>query len=222
MTTDLPIQWWPLSGLRLTTPRVELRWPSHDDLVALAELARDGIHDPSVMPFSVAWTDAPPAERARSTMQWHWRAWAELTAGSWRLPFVVSEGGRVVGMQELDADKFAVRREVLTGSWLGRAHQGRGIGTHMRAAVLHLAFAELGAEWATTAAFDDNPASNGVTRRLGYQPDGIEIAERRGKPARLLRYRLSREQWQRQDRISVRVTGIDGCRALLGADWSDD
>ena len=65
----------------------------------------------------------------------------------------------MIGQQDIDADGFAVRRVVSTGSWLGRDHQGRGAGKEMRAAVLHLAFAELGAERAETAAFADNPAS---------------------------------------------------------------
>lgn len=150
-------------------------------------------------------------------MQWQFGRWASLTADEWHLPFVVLEAGVVVGTQELHGAKFGVRREVGTGSWLGRAHQQRGIGTQMRAAALHLAFAELGAQWATTTAYEDNAASNGVTRRLGYEPDGVEIDERRGQPARLLRYRLSREKWQAQDREPVEVEGIASCLPLLGA-----
>jgi RimJ/RimL family protein N-acetyltransferase len=214
--------WWPFPALRLTTPRVELRIPSYDDLAALSALAYDGIHDEQAMPFGVPWTDAPPAERARSTMQWHWKALSELSADAWSLPLAVVEDGVVVGTQEIRATKFAVCREVHTGSWLGRAHQGRGIGTQMRAAVLHLAFAELGALWAVTTAFDDNVASTGVTRRLGYEPDGWDVAERRGMPARQLRYRLSRDRWAAQERIPVEVSGLDACRPLLGADWTDD
>ena len=63
----------------------------------------------------------------------------------------------------------------------------------------------------------DNAASNGVTRRLGYEPDGVEIDERRGKSARLLRYRLSRERWEQQERQAVEVEGVEPCLPLLGA-----
>ena len=42
----------------------------------------------------------------------------------------------------------------------------------MRGAVLALAFDGLGAESATTEAFVDNPASAGVSRALGYRPNG--------------------------------------------------
>jgi RimJ/RimL family protein N-acetyltransferase len=209
---------WPLHDLVLRTGDLELRLGTYDDLNALAQLAHDGIHDPAEMPFGVPWTDEPPADRARATMQWHWRAFALLTPEDWHLPFVVHENGAVVGMQELAAEKFAVRREVHTGSWLGKQHQGRGIGKRMRAAVLHLAFAELGARWATTSAYDDNPASLGVTRALGYQPDGVDVHERRGQPATLQRFRLSCEQWQQSERVPVASSGVDACRPLLGAD----
>ncbi|MFJ5842244.1 hypothetical protein ACIQGO_36810 [Streptomyces shenzhenensis] len=68
---------WPLAGLRLTTPRLELRLPNPDELAALASLAAEGVHDPAVQPFTVAWTDVAPEQRARSVLQYHWRCWGE-------------------------------------------------------------------------------------------------------------------------------------------------
>lgn len=44
--------------------------------------------------------------------------------------------GVVVGTQGIGARDFAIRREVSTGSWLGRAYHRQGLGTEMRAAVL--------------------------------------------------------------------------------------
>src|SRR5215475_7203079 len=131
---------WPLANLRLQTPGLELRWPSPEDLGALAELAALGVHDPEVQPFLVAWTDASPDERARSTMQYHWSRWGSWQPSDWTLELVVIRDGVVVGSQGVSGRDFAVLREVSTGSWLGRHYQGRGIGTQMRAAVLHLAF----------------------------------------------------------------------------------
>jgi hypothetical protein len=56
---------WPLSSLRIRTPRLELRLPTPDELAALAALSAGPIHDPAVQPFANGWTDAPPAERVR-------------------------------------------------------------------------------------------------------------------------------------------------------------
>ena len=55
----MPHPYWPLFDLRVRTPRLELRYPSDDDLVALVDLARMGIHPPETMPFSTPWTDVP-------------------------------------------------------------------------------------------------------------------------------------------------------------------
>jgi RimJ/RimL family protein N-acetyltransferase len=63
----------------------------------------------------------------------------------------------------------------------------------MRAAVLSFALGTLGAEHATTEAFEDNAASIAVTRRLGYRPDGEDRLVRQGRPVRSLRFRLRAE-----------------------------
>lgn len=199
---------WPLFGLRLHTPRLELRIPGLDDLDALADLAAEGVHAPSEMPFAVPWTDAPPEERARSTLQWQWRAWAEWTPENWRCDFVVLMNDQVVATQGLTAHDFAIVREVGTGSWVGRRHQGQGIGTEMRAAVLHLAFEGLGATHAVSSAFTDNPASLAVSRKLGYEPDGIAQRPRRGKPAQELRLRLPRTHWRTTPHPKAEITGL--------------
>ena len=175
--------WWPLADLRLQTPVLELRWPSPNDLEALADLAAAGVHDPEVQPFRGAWTDASPEERARGTLQYHWWRWGSWKPSDWTLEFAVVRDGVVVGAQGIGGRDFAVLREVHTDSWLGRRYHRQGIGTHMRAAVLHLAFEGLGAEHALSAAYEeDNPASLGVSRKLGYRDDGIERDAVRGRP----------------------------------------
>src|SRR4051812_11182861 len=47
---------WPLFGLRVCTPRLELRYVDDELARALAELAIDGIHPPDTMPFNVPWS----------------------------------------------------------------------------------------------------------------------------------------------------------------------
>jgi RimJ/RimL family protein N-acetyltransferase len=207
----------PIVGLRLSTPRLQLRLPDNDELAALADLAAAGIHDPAVMPFMSAWTDLPPAQRARSVIQQHWAALGALTAQRWALGFAVFADHTIVGVQELRARDFAVRREVSTGSWLARTHHGRGIGTEMRAAVLHLAFAGLGAQEAVSGAFADNVTSLAVSTKLGYQPDGIDRDMTRGAMAITCRLRLTRADWETHARVPVTIDGLAPCHAYLGA-----
>lgn len=210
---------WPLFDLVLTTARLELRLPTLRQLDSLGQLAAAGVHDPAIMPFSTPWTDAPPQQRAVSTMQWHWSQWASWQPTAWRLDCVVLLNGRVVGTQGVGATDFAVRREVATGSWLGKDFQGQGIGTEMRAAVLHLAFAGLGADWATSGAFETNPASLAVSRKLGYREDGIEQHAVRGQAAVLRRLRLSQADWHvAAIHPPPAIAGLEGCRHMFGVE----
>ena len=86
----------------------------------------------------------------------------------------------------------------------------------MRAAVLALAFDGLGARWAVSAAFEDNPASLGVSRKLGYRDDGIELHLVRGRPALTRRLRLDRASWQATRTIPVQIHGLPPCLPLFG------
>lgn len=95
-------------------------------------------------------------------------------------------------MQDLIGIEFAELGTVSTFSWLGPEYRGRGIGTEMRTAVLHLAFDGFGAQEAASEAFTDNEASNRVSEMLGYQPNGTGWATRRGDPARVRRWKLTR------------------------------
>jgi RimJ/RimL family protein N-acetyltransferase len=207
---------WPLLGLRLRTPRLELRLPSLADLDELASLATAGVHDPAVQPFGVPWTDVPPDQRARGVLQYHWREWGAWSPGDWSLNLVVDLGGAIAGTQGMSAHDFAVLREVHTGSWLGQRYQGQGIGTEMRAAVLHLAFAGLHAEYACSGAFSDNAASLAVSRKLGYAFDGIERQVIRGQPVTQQRLRLDRASWQVNRRVEVEITGLADCLPDFG------
>ena len=103
-----------------------------------------------------------------------------------------------------------------TGSWLTRSAQGRGLGKEMRAAVLHLAFAGLGAERAVSAAFEDNAASLAVSRSLGYVENGDGIHSRRGRPARRINLLLLRSEWERRRRDDIQIEGLEACLPLFG------
>lgn len=205
---------WPLFELEVRTPRVTLRYPDDELVDALASLVAQGIHDPAVMPFSVPWTDAEPPYRERGAMQFHWRTRADWRPEHWQCPFAVLVDGEPVGVQDVMATDFAALREVETGSWLVRGRQGEGIGTEMRAAVLHFAFEGLGAHYALSGAWHDNGASLAITRRLGYVEAGRRRALRRGDPDWMVGYRLARDGWERRD--DIEIVGLDGCRPMFG------
>lgn len=200
---------WPLFGLRVRTPRVELRPVDPELAYDLGRLATRGIHDPGTMPFFVPWTRAEPRDLERSSFQFYLRVWADFAPDRWSLPLATFADGELVGMQDLLGDQFPIRRTVTTGSWVGQAHQVRGIGTEMRSAALHLAFAGLGAERAETEAFEENIASIRVSQRNGYEPNGDRIAVRDDEPARLVRFVLHREAWSARRRTDVQITGLD-------------
>ena len=208
---------YPAYGLRLRTPRLELRLPDLDDLATLADVALGGVHDPATMPFVEAWTDQPREVLGRAVINYNLGVLGRSTPKAWILPFAVVFDGAPVGVQVIKADNFSVLREVHTGSWIGLRFQRKGIGTEMRAAVLHFAFEGLGAEHAVSAAHVDNAASKGVSRRLGYEFDGIERFTVRGEVAVDQRLRLTRQRWQEHQTIPVTIEGLEACLADLDA-----
>lgn len=211
--------YWPFFDLRVRTPRLELRPAcTVEDMTELARVAAAGIHPPDFMPFVRPWSDAPSPELERSAMQHFWGVWSRFSTDRWAVLFAVVDAasGDVAGVQAVHADDFPVLRTVSTGSWLGQAHQGKGIGKEMRSAVLHFAFAGLGAVRAETGAFDDNAQSIGVTRSLGYAENGDRVALRRGEAGRQVHFVMSREQWEARRRDDVEIVGLEACLPLFG------
>ena len=207
---------WPLFGLRVETPRLTLVYPADSDLDVLNALASRGIHDPGTMPFAIPWTDDLPDVRPRNSLQFWWGLRATWKTAKWTLNMMVKQGDQVVGIQAINATDFAVTRVVESGSWLGRAHQGHGIGKEMRAAILHLAFVGLGAERAASGAFENNAASLAVSKALGYVENGDDILLRRGEPARLIRLVLHRRDWEKNRRDDIQIHGLEPCLPMFG------
>lgn len=207
---------WPLFGLVVRTPRLELRHPTDEDLLALARAASDIVGAGEVQPFAIPWHEGRPEEVRRRLLQYQWARRGELAPERWDLSLVAVVDGDVVGSQTVHAEGFVERRVVRTGSWLTRAHHGRGLGTEMRAAVLHLAFAGLGAARAETAAYDDNPASLAVTRKLGYRPNGEGLHHDGRSLRRELRFVLERADWDARRRDDIELVGLEPCLPLLG------
>ncbi len=208
---------WPPYAIRLRTDRLELRLPDEDEIGELCRLAQAGIHPPGEMPFGVAWSIKPSPRFEREFIQWHWLQRASWSVEAWSLELAVFLDGRPIGSQALMARQFSTFKTVRSGSWLGRAFQGRGLGKEMRAAVLALAFDGLGAEVAETEAFLDNPASAGVSRSLGYQPNGFGSIAPEGVARPTERFRLTREGWLAPSRPAVAIEGLESCRDMFEA-----
>ena len=207
----------PLYGLRLRTDRLELRWPDEDELVALAQLARAGVHAPEEMPFVVPWTDRsqqPPF--VEEFVGFHFGLRRDWREDSWDLELGVWAADELIGVQAVEAQDFRDTLVVKTGSWLGKGFHSRGFGTEMRAAVLELAFHGLGAQTAFSSSLDGAEASLRVSRKLGYVEDADSWVEVRGERRRDRRMRLTRDRWIDQERISVRISGLEKSIPLFG------
>ncbi|MDC5697015.1 GNAT family N-acetyltransferase [Intrasporangium calvum] len=169
----------PMLGLRISAGPIQLSGITDDDLTQLAAIAKGGIHDPAVMPFAVPWTDVADDDFNQRFAQYHWQTRASFSTEAWELNLAVRFEGALVGVQGFSTKDFLVTQSGETGSWLGRPHQGKGIGTLMRQTMCAFLFDHLGAVEITSGAFTDNPASMAVSRKVGYQPSGIRRLQRR-------------------------------------------
>ena len=208
---------WPLFGLTISSPRLELRLVRDDDLPGIIETAISGIHDPCVMPFSTPWTDAPREDLIRNTAKHQWLVRSGITPDNWTLNLVVSHEGTLIGMQDIGARDFSIRKTVTTGSWLSSRHQGLGFGKEMRAAVLLFAFDHLGSEVAESSAAVWNHSSLGVSRSLGYALGSVKrVVTRPGELAEQQEVSVTPADFKRPD-WTVTVTGLEAARKdLLG------
>jgi RimJ/RimL family protein N-acetyltransferase len=207
---------WPLYDLRVRTGDLELRYPTEAELPALADIIEGGLHPVGEMPFALAFTEVPTAERNVESYQWWMGSRGRWSADSWTLTLAVYERGVPVGFQDLRADRFPTMRTVHTGSWLGMPFQGRGIGKQMRQAALALSFDHLGARIAETEAFLDNVASNKVSLAVGYEPNGFGELAPHGIPRPTQNFRMTIDQWRSRPRPDTAVEGLDACLYLFG------
>lgn len=64
--------------------------------------------------------------------------------------------------------------------------------------------------------FQDNAASQGVSRRLGYVTDGVQRDVLDGRAVTSDRLRLTRGAWQQRPWPPVEITGLEACRPFFG------
>ena len=204
-------------NVTVTTPRIELRGATDDLLEELARLVRAGQTEATPPPYDdpISLYESDPDRRVDRWLQAVWRHRSRVEPGFWRLDLVVVVDGRPVGMQDVIGVDFNTFRAVTTFSWLAADARGRGIGREMREAALHLSFDGLGAAEATSEAFVDNAGSNRVSESLGYRSNGTTWATRRGEPALLRGWRITRDEWSGRRRTDITLTGVEACRATF-------
>jgi RimJ/RimL family protein N-acetyltransferase len=198
-----------------------LQPPTDEHLIQLAHRAAEpGAVLPVAEAHFVTWiADRTPQEIAQQRIA-RVQANRDLTRRpGWTLDLAVMIEGQPVGVQSLSGfDQWPHHRVVGTTSWLLAAFQGRGIGTRSRAAVLELAFVHLRAESAKSWVLDDNRASIGVSRKLGYRLiDRHHITEHGCRYAEGV-YQLDRDAWlkspfRRHNRPAI--TGVERLVHLL-------
>lgn len=194
---------WPLFDLRLRAGDLLLRPVAETDLPLLVTLAPADLEiDPSL-----------PDDRTLAVFQGYWRAQGGWSAQDWALSFLVQFREQPVGVQVLEGSDFRLLRTVDTSSWLVPSARGRGIGKAMRAAVLDFAFTSLKAQAAVTSAWHDNDASLGVSRSLGYLPNGEHWRRRGDRADVMVSLRMPRSQWPGS---GVAVENFEECRHLFG------
>ena len=209
---------WPLFDLRIITPQLTLRLSPDVELMRLAEKAVGRVLPAERADFMGPWTQIPSPEFERSFMQYHWLIRANWKPEEWRLDLGVYPQGseEPVGLMAVVGKGFAEMRSVTTGSWLLPEWRGKGLGREARAGVLQLAFAGLGALEARSGAHAENEPSHGVSRSLGYRPDGTEISLTGGGARETVRLLLRREEWEKRSRSDIEIQGLDACREMFG------
>lgn len=126
---------------------------------------------------SVAWARTAPFPLATLENQLAYSA-ASFDAGKqWAFSIFDAAGIRVLGAAGLEPGDRALSAVVgpnviETGYWLRADATGHGYATEATAALIELAFAQLGAQRVAICHDPDNPASAGVPRRLGFREFG--------------------------------------------------
>jgi chromate reductase len=214
-------RYWPLADLRLTSADLTLRPMTEADLTTVSDLLPDDFDlDPAATRYP-AFDDR--TNRGVIMHQSYWWCYGTWRPEAWYLSFVVLADGEIVGWQQLKGRDFPTLRTVDSASFLISQVRGRGYAKQMRSAVLALAFGPLEAQVAVTSAWHDNHASLGVSRALGYQPNGELRTARAGGADEMVHLRLARADWLASGLGGdVRIEGFDACRPFFGLPAVDD
>ena len=206
--------YWPLLDLRLISGDLELAPLVEADL---AEVVRLMPADLELNPTATRFAVDDRTHRGVVLHQEYWRSYGTWTTQAWRFHLAVRRDGELLGLQELEGTEFPTLRTVDTSSWLVESARGAGIGKAIRRAALALAFDHLGARAAITSAWHDNHASLGVSRSLGYRPNGESLLARGAGVDTLVHLRMTLDDWRSAGGApDVTATGVPEALPLFG------
>ena len=155
-------------------------------------------------------------------MQHYWRTRGAFSPEAWFLNLMVELDGRPIGAQHVRSG--GVRRP------FGRSTPGHGWGERTRAVASARRCAPRcsgspstgsAREVAETSAFLDNHASNGVSRALGYEENGLGSLAPEGVARVTQKFRMTAEGWRSRPRPALAIDGLDGIRDMFGAASAD-
>lgn len=213
-------QYWPQAGLSIGVGHMRLCWATDEILCQLAEVAAEGEQPPQEHPFHSEWSLASPEERARWVLQQQWKHRGNVAHGVLNFQLAVLYKDEPVGLQIARSQDWQTTRVAETGAWLGHKYQRQGWGTQMRALICELLFSGFDALEVHSASFVDNRGAIGVSRKLGFVPNGTVWADRAGERVEIERFRLTKEKWA-QRRLEafpapVRMEGVEKVREIWG------
>lgn len=207
---------WPPFGLRISCGPLVLRVLRDEDIADLTELICAGLRPDGLVPFNSNFDETPEPTRTREQFQHYWRRRTVVAPDEWALSFAVIREGEVIGVQDILTKDYPLLRTGQSGSWLGGAQQGGGMGTLMRQSLAAFMFDHLGAHRLTSAAFEDNAGSRAVSRKVGYRENGSHMARRADDTAALMiDYLLTPEDFVRPPH-DVTVEGAEAFASFVG------
>lgn len=232
---------WPPFGLRIESPRLELRVVRETDFPAYVAAASSGVTHTTRNPFRQAWNEKDPEALIKASLPFLWSTRSAVSPEHWHLAFGVflkdsgdgtstagqpgpGQPGRgqpaeLIGMQDCYAHDWPILRTVSSGSWLRADRQGQGLGTEARAAMLLWAFDHFGAEYAESGAYTWNERSRRVSESLGYFTSGTQrVPDAHGvEPEWEHLFRLPKNDLLRPG-FQIQVTGNAELKRFFGDD----
>ncbi len=156
--------------VRISSPRLYLRPPTHTDFRPWAELRQESAD--FLTPWDPVW--APDHLTRRSFINrvyWAQRSVSDDTA----LPLFLflREGDTFVGAITVDNIRRGPAQAATIGYWIGASHARQGYMREAIDAVVHHAFAEMGLSRMEAGCLPENTPSRGVLERCGFKYEGV-------------------------------------------------